>query len=120
MTFTCRASRLLTSRASAKLVLSAAESGTTPRAGCTARLAASLEEFSCHPAYGLHQLLDLERFVFLLGGSNGERLFGSWPAVWLPLSRFKPLNEAPLTERVGVNCLPTVMRPPARSSVQSR
>lgn len=58
-----------------------------PGASDPARLAASLEEFSCHPAYGLHQLrCDLERFVFLPGGSNGERLFCSWPAVWLPLS----------------------------------
>jgi hypothetical protein len=42
-----------------------------------ARLAASLEEFVGHPAYGLAQLRDdLERFVFLLGGSDGEPLFG--------------------------------------------
>lgn len=48
---------------------------------------ASLEEFSGHPAYDLHQLRgDLERFVFLRGGSDAEQLFGSWPAVWLPLS----------------------------------
>jgi hypothetical protein len=43
-----------------------------------ARLAASLEEFVGHPAYGtgeLHQ--DLERFVFLLGGNDGEPLFGA-------------------------------------------
>jgi hypothetical protein len=41
------------------------------------RLAASLEEFVGHPAYGLAQLRDdLERFVFLLGGSDGEPLFG--------------------------------------------
>ena len=40
-----------------------------------ARLAASLEEFVGHPAYGLAQLRgDLERFVFLLGGSDGEPL----------------------------------------------
>jgi hypothetical protein len=41
------------------------------------RLAASLEEFVGHPAYGIQQLHgDLERFVFLLGGSDGEQLFG--------------------------------------------
>ena len=40
------------------------------------RLGASLEEFVGHPAYGLTQLRgDLERFVFLLGGSDGEALF---------------------------------------------
>jgi hypothetical protein len=37
----------------------------------------SLKEFTGHPAYGLDQLRgDLERFVFLLGGSDGEPLFG--------------------------------------------
>jgi hypothetical protein len=42
-----------------------------------ARLAASLGEFVGHPAYSLAQLRgDLERFVFLLGGSDGEDLFG--------------------------------------------
>jgi hypothetical protein len=41
------------------------------------RLGPSLEEFVGHPAYGLTQLRqDLERFVFLLGGSDGEPLFG--------------------------------------------
>ncbi len=40
-------------------------------------LATSLEEFAGHPAYGLGELRgDLERFVFLLGGSDGEQLFG--------------------------------------------
>jgi hypothetical protein len=40
------------------------------------RLGASLEQFTGHPAYGLAQLRDdLERFVFLLGGSDGESLF---------------------------------------------
>ena len=44
------------------------------------RLAASLEEFTGHPAYGIGQLRqDLERFVFLLGGSDGEPLFGLPP-----------------------------------------
>ncbi len=42
-----------------------------------ARLATSLEQFVGHPAYGLGELRsDLERFVFLLGGSDGEQLFG--------------------------------------------
>jgi len=41
------------------------------------RLGASLEGFVGHPAYGIGQLRqDLERFVFLLGGSDGEPLFG--------------------------------------------
>ncbi|HEY1347708.1 MAG TPA: hypothetical protein VGF54_22185 [Streptosporangiaceae bacterium] len=41
------------------------------------RLSVSLEESVGHPAYGLHQLRqDLERFAFLLGGSDGEQLFG--------------------------------------------
>jgi hypothetical protein len=45
-----------------------------------ARLAASLEEFVGNPAYGIAQLhQDLERFVFLLGGSDGEPLFGPAP-----------------------------------------
>jgi hypothetical protein len=41
-----------------------------------ARLAASLAQFVGHPIYGLPQIRgDLERFVFLLGGSDGEQLF---------------------------------------------
>ena len=45
-----------------------------------ARLGASLERFVGHPAYGITQLRgDLERFVFLLGGSDGEALFGPEP-----------------------------------------
>jgi hypothetical protein len=41
------------------------------------RLGASLAQFVGHPAYGLDELRgDLERFVFLLGGSDGEQLFG--------------------------------------------
>ena len=45
-----------------------------------ARLAASMEEFTGHPAYGIRQLRDdLERFAFLLGGSDGESLFGHPP-----------------------------------------
>jgi len=40
------------------------------------RLGASLGQFVGHPAYGLPQLRgDLERFAFLLGGSDGEDLF---------------------------------------------
>ena len=41
------------------------------------RLGPSLEEFVGHPAYGLGEVRgDLERFVFLLGSSDGEQLFG--------------------------------------------
>ena len=41
------------------------------------RLGASLAEFTGHPAYDITQLHgDLERFIFLLGGSDGEPLFG--------------------------------------------
>jgi hypothetical protein len=41
------------------------------------RLSASFAQFVGHPAYGLAQLRgDLQRFVFLLGGSDGEALFG--------------------------------------------
>jgi hypothetical protein len=37
----------------------------------------SLTRFVGHPAYGLAQLRDdLQRFVFLLGGSDGKALFG--------------------------------------------
>jgi hypothetical protein len=44
------------------------------------RLGPSLEDFVGHPAYGIAQLRqDLERFVFLLGGSDGEPLFGLPP-----------------------------------------
>ena len=43
-------------------------------------LAASLGEFAGHPAYGTSQLRqDLDRFVFLLGGRDGEPLFGRPP-----------------------------------------
>ena len=45
-----------------------------------ARLTDSLAQFVGHPAHGLAQLRDdLERFVFLLGGSDGESLFGPLP-----------------------------------------
>jgi len=41
------------------------------------RLTASLLEYVGHPAYGPQQLSqDLNRFTFLLGGSDGEELFG--------------------------------------------
>ena len=44
------------------------------------RLAHSLEEFAGHPAYGIAQLRqDLDRFIFLLGGNDGEPLFGPPP-----------------------------------------
>ena len=40
-------------------------------------LGASLEELVGNPAYGLQDLhADLERFAVLLGGSDGEPLFG--------------------------------------------
>ena len=46
-----------------------------------ARLGASLEAFVGHPAYGTAQLRqDLDRFTFLLGGDDGEALFGHGPA----------------------------------------
>ena len=42
--------------------------------GC---LGASLEEFVGHPAYNIGELRqDLNRFTFLLGGDDGESLFG--------------------------------------------
>ena len=41
-----------------------------------ARLTSSLLDYVGHPAYGPEQLRqDLERFAFLLGGSDGEELF---------------------------------------------
>jgi hypothetical protein len=40
--------------------------------------AVPLAQFIGHPAYGLDELRDdLERFIFLLGGSDGESLFGA-------------------------------------------
>ena len=43
-----------------------------------ARLSTSLVDFVGHPAYSTPQLrADLDRFIFLLGGSDGEPLFGS-------------------------------------------
>jgi hypothetical protein len=42
-----------------------------------ARLGDSLAQFVRHPACGLAQMRgDLQRFVFLLRGSDGEALFG--------------------------------------------
>ena len=42
-----------------------------------AALGPSLLAYIGHPAYGLDALrADLERFTFLLGGSDGEDLFG--------------------------------------------
>jgi hypothetical protein len=41
------------------------------------RLGASLEDFVGHPAYNTSQLrADLDKFIFLLGGSDGEPIFG--------------------------------------------
>ena len=41
------------------------------------RLGASLEQFVGHPAYNVGELRqDLDRFTFLLGGDDGESLFG--------------------------------------------
>ena len=45
------------------------------------RLGASLEEFAGHPACNVGELRqDLNRFTFLLGGDDGEALFGHGPA----------------------------------------
>jgi hypothetical protein len=45
------------------------------------RLGASLEDYVGHPAYGTAQLSGgLNRFVFMLGGGDGESLFGPGPA----------------------------------------
>jgi hypothetical protein len=42
----------------------------------TQRLEASLRTYIGHPAYGTRQLrADLDRFIFLLGGNDGEALF---------------------------------------------
>jgi hypothetical protein len=41
------------------------------------RLGVSLEAFVGHPAYNISELRqDLNRFTFLLGGDDGESLFG--------------------------------------------
>jgi hypothetical protein len=45
--------------------------------GAIDRLGDSLEDFIGSPAYGIDELRqDLQRFVFLLGCSDGEPLFG--------------------------------------------
>jgi hypothetical protein len=45
------------------------------------RLGVSLEAFVGHPAYNVGELRqDLNRFTFLLGGDDGEALFGPDPA----------------------------------------
>jgi hypothetical protein len=45
-----------------------------------ATLSPSLLAYVGHPAYGLDHLRDdLNRFAFLLGGNDGEPLFGSDP-----------------------------------------
>ena len=45
------------------------------------RLGASLEQFVGHPAYNVGELRqDLDRFTFLLGGDDGESLFGQGTA----------------------------------------
>jgi hypothetical protein len=45
-----------------------------------ATLAPSLLAWIGHPAYGLDTLrADLDRFTFLLGGSDGDHLFGPPP-----------------------------------------
>jgi hypothetical protein len=45
------------------------------------RLGPSLDEYVGHPGYGIQDLRgDLERFAFLLGGSDGEHLFGLPPS----------------------------------------
>ena len=42
------------------------------------RLTASLLDYVGHPAYGPEQLRqDLDRLTFLLGGDDGEELFGT-------------------------------------------
>jgi len=46
-----------------------------------AHLGDSLAQFAGHPAYGLDELrTDLNEVVFLLGGDDGESLFGLGPA----------------------------------------
>jgi len=41
------------------------------------RLGASLADYVGHPAYNVGELRqDLDRFTFLLGGDDGESLFG--------------------------------------------
>jgi hypothetical protein len=79
---------LSTAASSRRSSPSARSNGTTvqPAPSRTGRVArptppdASLDELVGHPAYGRQDLqTDLERFVFLLGGSYGEPLFGPLP-----------------------------------------
>jgi hypothetical protein len=67
-----------TTAASARLAASAqpARGGSASAGRCWRRWPA-LAQFVGHPAYGLAQLRgDLQRFIFLLGGSDGAALFG--------------------------------------------
>ena len=51
------------------------------------RLGASLAQFVRHPAYGPAYLRDdLERFVFLLGGSDGESPFSMPDEITRPVT----------------------------------
>lgn len=46
-------------------------------AGDPARLGPSLEDFIGHPGYGsVEPCPDLDLFIFLLGGNDGEPVFG--------------------------------------------
>jgi hypothetical protein len=57
--------------------------------------------FVDHPAYGLGDLRnDLERFVFLLGGSDGEQLFGQARIFGQPGLRRTGLVSWPGAQRV--------------------
>ena len=60
-----------------------------------ARLGDSPAQFAGHPAYGLAQLRnDLQRFVFLLGGSDGEALSGPARHNEAPRNRDQPATQA--------------------------
>jgi hypothetical protein len=69
----------MTSKASVMLTVTARRGNPrrTTLARDPGRPAASLAEFVGYPAYRIQQLrADLDRFTFLLGGSDGEPLFG--------------------------------------------
>ena len=67
------------------------------------RLRASLEDFVGHPAYNTPQLReDLERFIFLLGGSDGESLFGSPQYAGRPRPLTRPAEDTPGLHGVNV------------------
>jgi len=89
----------------------------------TARLGASLEQFVGHPAYGLPQLHgDLERFVFLLGGSDGESLVGPPAAMTHRVPGQPSLSRALLASTSFALALPrsgrcTLTRPQHRRSL---